>query len=134
MDARQRRVHGAAMQLREALTDKCPRCGAAFVDFSGCCALKCHRCPCHFCAWCLADCGGDAHRHVANCQRNLAPGRNVFASEALWQQGRRQQRQESVMALLQPLPADEARSVVDEVRQELLDVGLQAVVADFAPM
>ena len=134
MDARQRRVYGAAMQLREALTDRCPRCGAAFLDFSGCCALSCFRCGCGFCAWCLADCGRDAHRQLANCQRNLAPGRNVFASEALWQQGRRQRRQEAATALLQPLPVDEARSVVEEVRQELVDVGLQAVVEDFTPM
>ena len=70
----------------------------------------------------------------ANCQRNLAPGRNVFASRAVWEQGRRQRRQEVAVALLQPLVADEARSVVEEARRELVDVGLQAVVQDFASL
>ena len=36
----------------EVLTSKCPRCRTAFLDFEGCCALKCSRCPCQFCAWC----------------------------------------------------------------------------------
>jgi len=52
------------------LTLCCPRCHAAFADFDGCFALKCHACPCHLCGWCLADTGDDsdeAHRHVARC-------------------------------------------------------------------
>ena len=42
----------------------------AYDDFAGCAALACSRCPCRFCAWCLADCGDDvdgAHAHVRNC-------------------------------------------------------------------
>ena len=42
------------------------------MDFEGCCALKCsawvngdpNSC-CQFCAYCLQDCGRDAHPHVA---------------------------------------------------------------------
>lgn len=36
------------------LTLTCPRCGQAFVDFSGCMALTCSRtgCGCGFCAIC----------------------------------------------------------------------------------
>ena len=56
------------------LTLKCPRCEAAFVDFNGCFALACHRCQCGFCAYCLADCGGDAHAHVAACPHGLQDG------------------------------------------------------------
>ena len=49
----------------------CPRCARAWVDFNGCCALKCsawvrgdpNSC-CQFCAYCLKDCGQDAHPHV----------------------------------------------------------------------
>ncbi|CAK9045838.1 Uncharacterized protein SCF082_LOCUS25871, partial [Durusdinium trenchii] len=56
------------------LTLKCPSGGHAFVDFSGCFALVCTRCvpQSTFCAWCLADCGKDAHQHVAYCEHNLA--------------------------------------------------------------
>ena len=49
------------------LTLKCPRCTQAFIDFVGCFALSCSRqgCGCNFCALCLADCGEDAHPHLA---------------------------------------------------------------------
>jgi hypothetical protein len=55
------------------LTLKCPRCGAAFVDFEGCMALNCAVCGVGFCGWCLADCGRDAHEHVARYLDLLSP-------------------------------------------------------------
>ena len=53
----------------EILTLKCPRqeCRQAYVDFNGCAALRCARCPAAFCGWCLQDCGTDAHAHVRSC-------------------------------------------------------------------
>jgi hypothetical protein len=57
--------------VEQILTLKCPRCTAAFIDFDGCYALKCGRCDCQFCAYCLDDCGGDAHQHVAACKHKL---------------------------------------------------------------
>ena len=62
------------------LTLACPRCGQAFVDFVGCFALTCSRDKAAFCAYCLEDCGADAHRHVANCPHNIAPGKALFAT------------------------------------------------------
>ena len=70
------------------LTLKCPRCKKAFVDFSGCFALKCYQneqdknqCSCQFCAYCLKDCGSDAHSHVRDeCPFSLNPG-NYFGKE-----------------------------------------------------
>jgi serine/threonine protein kinase/Ran GTPase-activating protein (RanGAP) involved in mRNA processing and transport len=52
----------------------CPRCRAVFVDFSDCTALTCgvSTCKAGFCAWCLADCGEDAHQHVPRCPENPA--------------------------------------------------------------
>lgn len=66
--------------VENILTLKCPRdaCKAAFIDFDGCFALTCSRCRCGFCAYCLQDCGTDAHQHVANCRHNTARG-NVHA-------------------------------------------------------
>ena len=55
----------------DILTQKCPRCKKAFLDFDGCFALKCSNCPCAFCGWCLADCGNDAHSHVKDCRHKL---------------------------------------------------------------
>lgn len=55
----------------------CPRCTAVFLDFTGCCALRCASCGCGFCAWCLEDCGTDAHKHVAHCEVK-PPGADTF--------------------------------------------------------
>ena len=128
MDEQQRRVHAASAQLRELLNEQCPRCGAAFLDFNGCCALTCHRCGCGFCAWCLADCGADAHAHVAHCDRNLEPGRSVFSSDRLVEEGRRARRHEAAVALLTALPREVAAEVAVAVAAELADVGLTEVV------
>jgi hypothetical protein len=111
MDEQQRRVHAKAQEVCSLLTDACPRCSQAFLDFNGCCALTCSRCPCAFCAWCLADCGADAHRHVANCPRNLAPGRGVFADERLWREGRSRAKREAVSHTLRSLEAGLANKV-----------------------
>ena len=36
-------------------------------------------CPCHFCGWCLSDCGDSdaAHAHVASCSHK-PPGADEF--------------------------------------------------------
>jgi len=70
-DALQRHI------VDEILTLKCPRegCRQAYDDFEGCAALVCSRCrdpPCHFCGWCLHDCGRDAHAHVRTCPHKPA--------------------------------------------------------------
>jgi len=78
LDEGQRKVLVARRYVEEeVLTSKCPRCRTAFLDFEGCCALKCSRCPCQFCAWCGVDCGADAHRHVASCAAKPA-GADVY--------------------------------------------------------
>ena len=58
--------------IEHILTLACPRCKQAFVDFDGCFALKCSRCAAAFCAYCLADCGRDAHQHVGTCPEGQA--------------------------------------------------------------
>ena len=62
VDARRKHIEEEIMTLR------CPRCHQAFVDYNACAALTCSRstCRCGFCAYCLADCGSDAHSH---CQQ-----------------------------------------------------------------
>lgn len=59
-------MHARKIQ-EEVLVLSCPRCHAAFAEFSGCFALECDRCSCRFCAACLQDCGNDAHTHVRIC-------------------------------------------------------------------
>ena len=79
MDEVQRQVLKVSQHVREeVLNCKCPRCGQVFVNFEGCFALKCSRCPCAFCGWCLCDSGSDdAHDHVRTCQHK-PPGADVF--------------------------------------------------------
>jgi hypothetical protein len=63
------------------LTLCCPHCTKAFVDFDHCCAVQC-TCKKYFCAWCLEGSDGDNHRHVANCAENPMPGKEVYGTEA----------------------------------------------------
>ena len=116
LDERQRRVEAAVMRVQEVLTDKCPRCEAAFLDYANCSALTCHRCGCGFCAWCLRDCGADAHQHVANCPLNVTPGRQVYAEARVWE-GSRLQRQRQAVRHILPL-------VLQRVAQTLRILGL----------
>ena len=134
MDEEQRRVHAKAREVCELLTDACPRCKQAFVDFNGCCALTCSRCPCGFCAWCLQDCGADAHAHVASCRHNLAPGRGVYAPNhpVVWREGRTRMKREAVTRLLRGLEPGLAKLVAKAAERELRDMGLADVVAQFS--
>ena len=74
------------------LTEHCPGCNAAFANFEGCCAVKCARCKTAFCAWCLDNCGRDAHAHVANCEANLMPKKDVWGTPELLDRARRMRR------------------------------------------
>ncbi|KAE9346698.1 hypothetical protein PR003_g7293 [Phytophthora rubi] len=62
------KVHSDILNL------KCPKCELVFVDFDfdSCAALTCANPVCKggFCAYCLEDCGDDAHQHVSKCSLN----------------------------------------------------------------
>jgi len=82
MGSRQREVVRARKYIEEEILQmKCPRCRTAFYDFEGCFAISCGKdaCPCHFCGWCLSDCGDSdaAHAHVASCSHK-PPGADEF--------------------------------------------------------
>ena len=69
-DLDERKAHEVRQRIVEdILCLRCPRCKAVFNDFDGCFALTCGRSNCRagFCAWCLVDCGRDAHAHVLTC-------------------------------------------------------------------
>ena len=85
---------------------RCPKCRGVFGQFTGCAALTCAYAGCnaHFCAFCLADCGGDAHPHVRTCRLN--PKQNeYFVSEAEWARiidGERRNKLQTYWATLEP--------------------------------
>jgi hypothetical protein len=92
---------GAVAQARAQIIDhiltlRCPACSKAFCNFDGC--FKCadergHGCGAAFCAFCLHNCGSDAHRHVGQCTLNTSPGRSVCGSFELFNAGQRARRQ-----------------------------------------
>lgn len=130
MDEESRTIRAAANAIREdVLTLKCPRDGQAFLDFDGCLALKCPRCPCHFCGWCLSDCGDDAHAHIRACADKPVAAQNdpYFAPMDVFDRHWQQRRRELVLVQLQALDAAVRSGVERELRQDLLDLGIQAV-------
>ena len=123
LDERSRKVLVArAHIIDKILTLVCPRagCGQAFVDFDGCFALKCSRCPCGFCGWCLADCGRDAHEHVRSCSQK-PPGADVyFASVEQFKAAQRRRQRRLIRAYLQEdVDADVKGEVEAACRVEL---------------
>ena len=122
----ERKVVAARTHAEHLLNLKCPRCQRVFLDFNGCFALTCNGCACGFCAWCLADCGQDAHRHVTECKQNLAPDRGYFSTLELFEQAHKARRERELRAYFDSLGSQELReAVIAKLFQSLLDLGLQ---------
>jgi hypothetical protein len=106
------------------LTLQCPRCHAAFLDFEGCFALTCHRCRCAFCAYCLADCGGDSHAHVAQCTHSTSPGRGVFGTFEQFTAAQRERRRFMVQEYVDALEKGIRARVIAVCVQDFADLEL----------
>jgi hypothetical protein len=117
--------------IEDILTLKCPRqaCRCAFVDFEGCCALTCHACRCAFCAYCLHDCGNDAHRHVANCKYNIAPGKNVHAAISVFQRAQTDRRTRLLRQYLeQHVNIGLRAALLEAMARDFADLGIDAAL------
>jgi len=120
LDEEGRAVLAARRHIEEEiLTSRCPRCKAAFLDFAGCCALTCHRCPCAFCAWCGADCGADAHEHAANCAAKLAGASGLFPTREQLARGQAQHRAGVLRRYLDGLAEATRAALLREMRGTL---------------
>ena len=137
LDEQERKVHQARLHVTENILNcSCPRCGQVFVDFTNCFALKCARCPCAFCAWCLEDCGDDAHDHVANCPHNTTQAQRInvdgdgvdlprhYGSEEQFQVAQAVRRQRQLRQYLDLLDDNTRRAVLRALETELRNVGL----------
>jgi len=102
--------------IEKILTLFCPRCGQAFVDFSGCCALTCSRqgCACAFCAYCLEDCGADAHAHVSSQHGDL------FLRVELFEEHHKTRKRALIQTYLED-ELDLKLKIVDACERELRD-------------
>jgi hypothetical protein len=126
MDEEQRRVWQACRHIAdELLTAKCPRpqCKQAFIDFAGCFDLACSRCPCHFCGWCGADCGTDAHAHVRQCVHKLGAD-PYFAPFSDFEKAQCGIKSRKVKAFLATLDAKTAAAVRKQMRAELRELSI----------
>ncbi|KNC51917.1 serine/threonine protein kinase [Thecamonas trahens ATCC 50062] len=122
-NAFERDVHNIVGHVHEAiLTLRCPRCAAAFFDFTGCAALVCTQCNAAFCALCLADCGDDAHTHVLHCSLN--PSEDYYVSNDTYQDIQRARRQLALRQYLASLDADLAAAVTARCAQDCADLGI----------
>ena len=125
MDQDERKVLQARMYIvEEILNLKCPRCHAVFIDFSGCFALKCASCPCSFCAWCLADCGSDAHAHVAQqCSHKPSGAQKYHGSFAEFEAQNLRRRKRMLDAYLADREPDLRRKVLLSMVGDLVGLG-----------
>ncbi|KAJ0392291.1 hypothetical protein P43SY_012001 [Pythium insidiosum] len=95
--------------IREKLLNlRCPGCDLVFVDFDfdSCAALTCANphCKRSFCAYCLADCGADAHAHVSQCKQN--PNRPYYyVTEAEFHQVHKVRRERLIYTCLRDVKA-----------------------------
>ena len=111
--------------VEDILTLKCPAplCKKAFLDFEGCFALTCSACHIGFCAWCLANCGGDAHAHVARCPENRSG--SVHGSLVEFNAHHRQRRTNLITAKLASETAEVRRIALRLLANELTDLQIQ---------
>jgi hypothetical protein len=135
-EAEKRMRHARHHIIERILQLACPRCGQAFpaaldgeLPFNGCFALTCSRtgCGCGFCAYCLKDCGADAHAHVnahPKCSAyntGLFPADNVRAFNA----ASKERQERALRTFLNNMPdATERAALVVDVARELTDLGL----------
>ena len=128
-DVNEARTHIA----ENILTLKCPRCFQAFIDFAGCFALTCSRadCGCGFCAYCLADCGGDAHAHVKQCNLNPTQPKSYYGSAADFEQCHLVRRERMVRDYLMGMDEDRRKRVAQRCRQEFEDNQMAGILRDF---
>lgn len=120
----ERDAHRLAQKIRdEVLNLRCPGCKAVFLDFDGCFALKCavNSCRKGFCAWCLMNCGADAHAHVNTCPE----GKGIYGTLDVFNKHHQKRRQKTIEELLQGENVAVQKSVLDALKKELADLGIK---------
>lgn len=129
MNELDRQVHILRRIIEEdILTQKCPRCKQAFDTFDGCFALTCLRnnCGASFCAWCLKDCGHDAHRHVANCKYGHG---DVFGSIEELNKVRKRRARRKILDLVMQKPK-QVKKKLQELMKVVFDEDLDKLRID----
>jgi hypothetical protein len=108
----------------EILTLRCPRCSQAFLDFSGCFALKCDVCSCGFCGWCLQDCGADAHSHVLVCAGRPAGHTGYFGEFKQFEAAQNKTRLSRLQDRLRGMSDGDRKVAIASIQVDLADLGI----------
>jgi len=117
----------AAMHRHNIVTNimnlQCPRCNTVFVAFDGCFALTCsnNTCGAGFCAWCLQNCGTDAHEHVLVCPKG---NRSHHGQIEDFEGAHRKRRKEAIEATLRPESEVVRRRVLELMKRDLEDLNI----------
>ena len=129
MDEHQREVLRTRTHITENIINlKCPGCSRVFLDFTGCFALKCAFCPCRFCAWCLQDCGADAHDHVLReCAKKPTANASYYGTKQQFETQNLGRRKRMLCDYLGDLAPQLRSSVLLTMTIDLHDVGLSDV-------
>lgn len=110
--------------INDILTLKCPRCKVAFTEFDGCFALKCGNtlCKAAFCAWCLSDCGENAHPHLRTCPENRTG--DYFGSQEDFKQHHRIKRHRAAYNKISQLPASSQKILKERMARDFMDLSI----------
>jgi hypothetical protein len=123
MNELEKRVRQCHAHITETILNlSCPRCEAAYFDFTGCAAVKCSRCNCGFCGYCRKDCGDDAHAHVPQCRHGNGGG--LFPAPGHLDAVLRHQRQTRVAEYLSTLNQHLRDETLDACAHDLEDLGI----------
>ena len=96
-----------------------------FYDFDGCFAITCPRNDCRagICAWCLVDCGPDAHAHVANCPH----GTGIYGTLEAFEGHHRRRKQKKIRELFSNETLEVQKHLRHLVDKDIRDVGITLI-------
>ena len=128
LSERKQRIDRVRMKIvDEVLTMTCPK-GHAYLDFNGCCALRCGHCGLHFCAWCLQGSADDNanHAHVRQCPSKPQGVDPYFPSpRSAFDEHWRIRKAAGVKAAMQSLrDQSEVQELLAQLRPQLADLKL----------
>ena len=139
----EKKVRAARKEIEDKLLNtRCPHCGAAFIDWNACAALKCFSCRQSFCAYCQKKLTNkNSHSHVATCEavvKDVPRGKSklyphlispTFYIEAMAEI--KKKRVSEYIASLQDAAVKE--EVMRQCKQSLADLGIKFDAAAAGP-
>ena len=132
-------VDTRANHIRDHLmTDRCPNCNTAWLDFGirDCLELQCKMCQRYFCGMCIKlfdenEGSDERHHHLTVCPRHPLHGTRsawYYINRDWFEWVRRQRQSEAINLFLDSLTTDERAEVVGAVERDLLDSGFRIVL------